>query len=145
MANFPIGSHIAGVTGASGPCTGITINAGSYCSSSNGGNLTIASGSLPIGVTGPYGPVEFRHDKTTIKICWNGILISGDVKEAAMALAKAIFDLSDGSIATSWEGVLKAHHGNGNFSLEYLLKDRPEFFNELNEQYERICKLKAFM
>lgn len=155
MSNCPIGSHILGFTGAAGPNTGITITAGSTCSQGVGGNLFITAGPSygkssnfgagPTGPGGPYGPLRLSYNKTTMQICWNEIVIDGDVKDAAMALAKLVFDLNDGSISTSWEGILKANHGNGDFSLEYLLKNRPIFFNELNEQFERICKLKAFM
>lgn len=153
MSNFPIGSHTLGIIGASGPCTGITITAASACSQGVGGNLILTAGSSygksanfgATGPGGPYGPLRLGYNKTIIEIRWNEIVIDGDVKDAAMALAKLVFDLNDGSISTSWEGILKAHHDNDNFSLEYLLENKPAFFNELNEQFERICKLKAFM
>ncbi len=97
---------------------------------------------------GNYGPTDtltlMYHNNTELIVHADRLELVGDVREAALALVKTV--LQDGSSATSWNDVLRAVHGlDGRYTLEYLRDDKPEFFDELKEQYEIICKMRAFI
>lgn len=97
---------------------------------------------------GNYGPTDtltlMFHGDTELIVHADRLELIGNVKDAALALAKTV--LEDGSSATSWNDVLRAVHGlEGQYTLEYLRDDKPDFFDELKEHYENICKMRAFI
>lgn len=97
-------------------------------------------------IPGVYGPTDtytsFHHKETELIVHMDKLELIGDPKDAALALAKEV--LGSGGIATAWNDVLRVLHGRGQYTLQYLRDDKPPFFDELKEQFERICKMRAF-
>lgn len=99
---------------------------------------------------GVYGPTDtytsFHHKQTELIVHMDRLELIGEPKDAALALAKEVLGdgLRSGGIATAWNDVLRVVHGRGEYTLQYLREDKPPFFDELKEQFERICKLRAF-
>lgn len=104
--------------------------------------------------TALYTALEYEGSK--IKIYNNGILIvKGNIKNAAFALSKQI--LNDRGKATSIEYnrciKIKCKPGKP-FTIEWvgegILPDgdvfpEPKFWEEFKQEFERFCKLKAFI
>lgn len=97
------------------------------------------------GVWGPTDTVTHMfHADTELIVHMDRLELVGNVRDAALALVKTV--LEDGSSATSWNNVLRAVHGlDGKYTLEYLQDDKPDFFDELKEHYENICKMRIFI
>ncbi len=96
---------------------------------------------------GIYGPTDtyttFHHDETELIVHLDRLELIGNPKDAAIALAKEV--MADGSVTTAWNDVLRVYHGLGRYTMEYLQDNKPDFFDELKERFERVCKMKAFM
>ncbi len=97
----------------------------------------------------PYCSVWFhyKNQKPALKINNNGHHhLYGSTKEVAKLLfTQMIVNAKDESISTSWNDQFKICHGAGKYELEWLNGTPPKFFNELNEEYKKLCQLRAFL
>jgi hypothetical protein len=81
-------------------------------------------------------------DRVIMKI-HDELELFGTAREAAQIIFNEV--IFDNAISTSWNGTLRAYHGKGRYELEYLRKDPPDFFEELNKEYKKLGELRAFL
>jgi hypothetical protein len=84
----------------------------------------------------------FYHEGAAVKIYRNRLVVTGSLKNAAFALARDV--LNDKAVSTSWNNILEANRSSGKYVLKYLKNNKPDFFDELNQHFQRICNMKAF-
>lgn len=98
----------------------------------------------------PYGgyaisQTEMRYDGSCLIVNATGeITIKGSIKAAAVALHKFVSgECCNKTITFILNDAIKIDIENG-FKLTYLKENKPDFFDELVIEFERINKLKAF-
>ena len=100
--------------------------------------------------------LKLKHGDGVITLHPDGTVdLKGNVKDAAMALATHVFEeRSDGIVDITFNRTLKAHCKKGEpFTLHWETKGTftdngwpaPWFFNALKTEFERVCKMKAFL
>lgn len=86
----------------------------------------------------------FYYEDAEVNIYLDKLEVKGSIKNAAFAIANAVLSSGEKSVSTTWNKKVRAMHGKGCYKLEYLQEDKPDFFDELSRQYEKICKMKVF-
>ncbi len=85
---------------------------------------------------------SLQYEETTITIDTE-LKIKGEIKSAAKAIFHEI--QNDEAISTAWNNILKVYHNKNRFELEYLGKNSPEFFDELNKEFKALSGLRVFL
>ena len=85
------------------------------------------------------------YKNSSIEIGFGTIVIEGDIKDVAFCLSKYLSESSDGAPFTHWTDIVKAYHSKDRCELEFLGKDKPLFFDELNENFKKFYNLKSFL
>ena len=89
----------------------------------------------------------FLCNGSRLAICRDGtIMLDGTTKDAAMALVKYVIqsDLVDQCISMTLNESVKIEAVGKTYELTYLKKDKPEFWDELVREFNKIIKMKAF-
>lgn len=98
-----------------------------------------------------YKPTEtytvYSYQNSELIIHRDRLEIVGNIKFAAFALVNELLTDSYYSLysISSWNNVLRAKHGDGVYTLEYLGEEAPEFFEELKYYYEYFCSMRIFL
>jgi len=99
-------------------------------------------------------PTTWNLDNTTAILCNGGRLIirsdgemalEGSVKDAALGLIKYVVDRQcvPGLQEIQINKGLSIHYENG-LSIEYIGPKKPEFWDDLSREFNRVAKMKAF-
>ena len=90
-----------------------------------------------------------RHDSMIALYEGGKVHISGDMKEVALAfLNHTLQDIGTNLVSITYNGalLLKCYKGMP-VTIDWVGTDRnlPHLFNEFKQEFERICKMKAFL
>jgi hypothetical protein len=83
------------------------------------------------------------YNDTKLYIHHDGqMILDGNTKDAALALIKCVVinELSAGAHTVEINGSLRVDRNK----ISYLLKDKPEFWDQLSEEFDRLMNLKVF-
>ena len=72
--------------------------------------------------------------------------IEGSVKDAALGLVKYVVEAEFGEDVVSWElnKAIRIEREDGQYYLECVAPNRPAFWDELEKEFYRVSKMKAF-
>lgn len=85
------------------------------------------------------------YKNSIIEIGFGTITVEGDIKDIAFCLSQYLSDNSDGVPFTYWKDIIKAYHSKDRCELEFLGENKPDFFDELNENFKKFFNLKSFL
>lgn len=103
----------------------------------------------------PMIPMTLDLDNVTVIIC-NGsrllidkdgkMAIEGSIKDAALGLVKYVVqtEFSDGCLSIEINHSLRIEREDGDFFIEYIKPNKPDFWDELEKEFYRAVKMKAF-
>lgn len=89
---------------------------------------------------------QITHDQGKITIHANGeCKIEGPIKDAAIGLFYFIIEqeYNSGLVSIEINKCLRVDLSK-NFEVEWLGQDKPEYFDELVQEFKRVTKMKAF-
>jgi hypothetical protein len=87
-----------------------------------------------------YNETKFSIDSE------GGMKVEGSVKNAALGLIKYVVDTEFSEGVVSWEldKAIRIEREDGQFYLECITAKRPDFWDELEKEFHRANKMKAF-
>jgi hypothetical protein len=100
-------------------------------------------------------PVSWELDHATVIIC-NGsrliidedgdVKVEGSVKNAALGLVKYVVqaEFSEGLISWELNHAVRIEREDGDFTIEYVKPKKPACWDELEREFYRAVKMKAF-
>jgi len=103
----------------------------------------------------PMIPMTWNLDDTTVIIC-NGsrliidkdgaVKVEGSIKDAALGLIKYVIqeEFSNGVISWELNHAVRIEYEDGHFSIEYVKPNKPAIWDELEREFYRAVKMKAF-
>lgn len=99
-----------------------------------------------------HAPQDYKtiiKDGNGNELCINEdgtMLLTGCVKQIALALVKYVVqkEFTPGMIGFTLNHVLRIAYEDDTFTLQYLVPDKPEFFDELCRHFNRIVNMKVF-
>jgi hypothetical protein len=103
----------------------------------------------------PMIPMTYQLDNVTL-IIHNGtrfsidsegnMKVDGSVKDAAVGLIKYVVEAEFGGDVISWElnKAIRIEREDGQYYLECITAKRPTFWDELEKEFHRAVKMKAF-
>lgn len=74
------------------------------------------------------------------------VKVEGSVKDAALGLVKYVIqnEFSDGVISWELNHAVRIEHEDGQFYIEYVKPNKPAIWDELEREFYRAVKMKAF-
>jgi len=103
----------------------------------------------------PMIPLTLDLDNATVILC-NGsrliinadgeIKVEGTIKDAALGLVKYVVQAEFSEGVVSWElnKALRIEREDGEYYLECITTKKPAFWDELEKEFHRTVKMKAF-
>lgn len=103
----------------------------------------------------PMIPLTLDLDNITVIIC-NGsrllidregqIVIEGSVKDAALGIVKYVIqeEFSNGVISWELNHAVRIEYEDGEFTIDYIKPKKPAIWDELEREFYRAVKMKAF-
>lgn len=104
----------------------------------------------------PMIPMTLDMDNACVIICNGGRLIigregevkvEGSIKDAALGLVKHVIqaEFNDGVISMDLNRTVRIERDlDGHFYIEYIKQNKPAFWDELEKEFYRLAKMKAF-
>jgi hypothetical protein len=87
------------------------------------------------------------HQGSTLSIdSYGEMLLEGSSKIIALAIIKYVVEgeWSPGMTSFELNHALRIECEDNQFSLHYIKENRPDFFDELTREFDRLVKMKAF-
>lgn len=103
----------------------------------------------------PMIPMTLDLDNVTVIIC-NGsrllidkdgkIEVEGSVKDAALGIVKYVIqeEFSNGVISWELNHAIRIEYEDNEFTIEYVKPNKPACWDELEKEFYRAVKMKAF-
>lgn len=93
--------------------------------------------------------VIHHYKKSSAIFIPDGTLIiggDGNVKDAAIAFAKFFLEMYIGYIKEDINGTIEINCKKGeDYTIDWIGISKPEFWEEFKQEFEKFCKLRAFL